>query len=169
MPVFCHEREAHQSFVEIMKRHRSRDCPLVVHCFTGTRQEVENYLQLDCHIGKAYIRMCICILFVCSPLWGFSRIHRDYLQSKTRRRIARDFEKQDHSTGTNHDRNRCSLHDSTQHALHCSAKCTLFVAVFVFDSVFFLLLSLGNLTCDSMMKGTLVPAVGTENVGRMLW
>jgi len=51
MPVFAHERDAHAAFVEILEPLRDRLGPLVVHCFTGTREELDAYLDLDCHIG----------------------------------------------------------------------------------------------------------------------
>jgi len=51
MPVFAHERDAHEAFVEILEPLRSDLGPLVVHCFTGSREELDAYLDLDCHIG----------------------------------------------------------------------------------------------------------------------
>jgi len=51
LPAFCHEREAHADFVEILKTYRKELGDVVVHCFTGTQQEMETYLELDCHIG----------------------------------------------------------------------------------------------------------------------
>jgi len=51
LPVFAHERDAHEAFVEILKPLRDAIGPLVVHCFTGTREELDAYLDLDCHIG----------------------------------------------------------------------------------------------------------------------
>jgi TatD DNase family protein len=50
-PVFLHERAAHGRFHEILARHRSRLTGAVVHCFTGSRAELDAYLGLDCHIG----------------------------------------------------------------------------------------------------------------------
>eukprot|EP01119_Soliformovum_irregulare_P015526 TRINITY_DN4372_c0_g1_i2.p1 TRINITY_DN4372_c0_g1~~TRINITY_DN4372_c0_g1_i2.p1 ORF type:complete len:190 (+),score=32.38 TRINITY_DN4372_c0_g1_i2:478-1047(+) len=51
MPVFLHERDAHTSFVEILSRYRSKLVDVVVHCFTGTKEDIEKYLEMDCHIG----------------------------------------------------------------------------------------------------------------------
>lgn len=51
MPVFAHERDAHEAFTEILKPLRADLGPIVVHCFTGTRAELDAYLDLDCHIG----------------------------------------------------------------------------------------------------------------------
>jgi len=50
-PVFLHERAAHPTFVEILRRHRSELPAAVVHCFTGSAQELDAYLALDLHIG----------------------------------------------------------------------------------------------------------------------
>ena len=51
LPVFAHEREAHDAFIEILQPLRDELHGIVVHCFTGTRQELDAYLDLDCHIG----------------------------------------------------------------------------------------------------------------------
>lgn len=48
LPVFLHQRDAHESFLAILTKHREalKDVPLVVHCFTGTLDEVRDYLAL---------------------------------------------------------------------------------------------------------------------------
>lgn len=51
LPAFLHEREAHTTFLEILKRHRDRLKRAVVHCFTGSEEELTAYLDLDLHIG----------------------------------------------------------------------------------------------------------------------
>jgi TatD DNase family protein len=51
LPVFLHERAAHTRFAAILAEHRARLCDAVVHCFTGTKEELHRYLDLDCHIG----------------------------------------------------------------------------------------------------------------------
>lgn len=51
MPVFLHERDASEAFVRIVSRHRAGLAGGVVHCFTGTRQALRQYLDLDLHIG----------------------------------------------------------------------------------------------------------------------
>jgi TatD DNase family protein len=50
-PVFLHDRDAHADFLTLLKRHRPKLNGAVVHCFTGTREEMRAYLDLDCHIG----------------------------------------------------------------------------------------------------------------------
>jgi TatD DNase family protein len=51
LPVFLHERDASERMLAILAKHRRRLVGGVVHCFTGTRAEVERYLALDLHIG----------------------------------------------------------------------------------------------------------------------
>ncbi|HLY10077.1 MAG TPA: TatD family hydrolase [Planctomycetota bacterium] len=51
LPVFLHERAAHERFLAIVSRFRPRLSRAVVHCFTGTAAELEAYLALDLHIG----------------------------------------------------------------------------------------------------------------------
>ena len=51
MPLFLHEREAHEDLYNILKRHESVVEKSVVHCFTGTKQEAQNYIDLGCYIG----------------------------------------------------------------------------------------------------------------------
>jgi TatD DNase family protein len=51
MPLFCHQRDAHRRFVEMLRLHRPNIPRLVVHCFTDTREALIDYLDLDCYIG----------------------------------------------------------------------------------------------------------------------
>jgi len=51
LPVFLHLRDAHVDFHAILKEVRDRLSQVVVHCFTGIREELHDYLNLDCHIG----------------------------------------------------------------------------------------------------------------------
>ena len=50
-PLFLHQRDAHADFMAIMKQFDGRHGPAVVHCFTGTRAELFDYLDRDWHIG----------------------------------------------------------------------------------------------------------------------
>ena len=50
-PVFLHQREAHADFLPILREYRPQLRAAVVHCFTDTREALEDYLELDCHIG----------------------------------------------------------------------------------------------------------------------
>lgn len=51
LPLFLHLRDAHEDFHAILKEVRDRLTGVVVHCFTGSRDELRAYLDLDCHIG----------------------------------------------------------------------------------------------------------------------
>ena len=50
-PLFLHQRDAHADFMAVMKAFEGRLGPAVVHCFTGTREELFDYLDQDWHIG----------------------------------------------------------------------------------------------------------------------
>lgn len=50
-PLFLHQRDAHADFIAMMKNFDGRLGPAVVHCFTGTREELFDYLDRDWHIG----------------------------------------------------------------------------------------------------------------------
>lgn len=50
-PSFLHMRDAHDDFVAILKQFRGTLGNVVVHCFTGEREHLQDYLDLDCHIG----------------------------------------------------------------------------------------------------------------------
>ena len=50
-PVFLHQRDAHRDFVDVMKQFDGRLGPAVVHCFTGTREELFECLDHDWHVG----------------------------------------------------------------------------------------------------------------------
>jgi TatD DNase family protein len=51
MPLFLHQRDAHQDFLALLKAARDRVPGAVVHCFTDNRKALFDYLDLDCHIG----------------------------------------------------------------------------------------------------------------------
>lgn len=51
LPLFLHQRDAHERFMHILKRYRARLGRIVVHCFTGTEDEMAAYLDLDAYIG----------------------------------------------------------------------------------------------------------------------
>jgi TatD DNase family protein len=50
-PVFLHQRDAHDDFVDVMRRHRERLVGGVAHCFTAGMDEARAYLDLDLYIG----------------------------------------------------------------------------------------------------------------------
>jgi len=51
MPLFCHQRDAHRRFVEMLGVYRDDISRLVVHCFTDSREALMDYIDLDCYIG----------------------------------------------------------------------------------------------------------------------
>lgn len=51
LPLFLHERDAHQRFLEILQPYRDHLPAVVVHCFTGNENELRTYLDWDLHIG----------------------------------------------------------------------------------------------------------------------
>ena len=51
LPVFLHQREAHSDFMQILSHYQPHLRRILVHCFTGTVNELDDYLSLDCYIG----------------------------------------------------------------------------------------------------------------------
>jgi TatD DNase family protein len=51
LPLFMHQRDAHESFLEILAPKRNSISNGVIHCFTGIWPEAKDYLDLDLHIG----------------------------------------------------------------------------------------------------------------------
>ena len=51
LPMFLHEREAHNDFLMLLKEYIHKIENVVVHCFTGTKKDLKNYLDLGCYIG----------------------------------------------------------------------------------------------------------------------
>lgn len=51
MPLFLHERDASAATIEVLRDRRDEIRAAVIHCFTGTRDELTAYLDLDLHIG----------------------------------------------------------------------------------------------------------------------
>ncbi len=51
LPLFLHERDAHETVLGLLRGFRDRLTDGVVHCFTGTESEARAYLELDLHLG----------------------------------------------------------------------------------------------------------------------
>lgn len=51
LPVFVHDREAHPRVSALLREQRARLRDVVVHCFTGDRTALHDYLDLGAHIG----------------------------------------------------------------------------------------------------------------------
>ena len=50
-PLFLHQRNSHDDFIKILRKYSSDINKSVVHCFTGTKEQLNDYLELDCYIG----------------------------------------------------------------------------------------------------------------------
>ena len=50
-PLFLHQRDAHADFIACMDNVRGRIGRAVVHCFTGERAELVDYIERDFYIG----------------------------------------------------------------------------------------------------------------------
>jgi len=51
LPVFLHQRDAHERFVALLTPWRAKLEGGVAHCFTGGKEELAAYLNLDLYIG----------------------------------------------------------------------------------------------------------------------
>jgi TatD DNase family protein len=51
LPLIFHERDSDGRFYELLSTHMKKGQKGVVHCFSGTRPEMEKYLELGLHIG----------------------------------------------------------------------------------------------------------------------
>jgi TatD DNase family protein len=51
LPVLMHERDAHDDFLAILKEYRRDLTNALLHCFTGNRESMQAYLELDLHLG----------------------------------------------------------------------------------------------------------------------
>lgn len=50
-PLFLHQRDAHEQFMSILAPRLNSLSKVVVHCFTGSREELEDYISHDFYIG----------------------------------------------------------------------------------------------------------------------
>lgn len=51
VPVFLHQRDAHEALMAMLKPYRDRIPRGVAHCFTGTSAELTDCLDLDLYVG----------------------------------------------------------------------------------------------------------------------
>lgn len=51
LPLFLHERDAFEDFCKILEKYKDNVSNMVVHCFTGQKEELQAYLELGCYIG----------------------------------------------------------------------------------------------------------------------
>eukprot|EP00200_Dunaliella_tertiolecta_P002448 CAMPEP_0202344448 /NCGR_PEP_ID=MMETSP1126-20121109/4127_1 /ASSEMBLY_ACC=CAM_ASM_000457 /TAXON_ID=3047 /ORGANISM="Dunaliella tertiolecta, Strain CCMP1320" /LENGTH=299 /DNA_ID=CAMNT_0048935643 /DNA_START=105 /DNA_END=1004 /DNA_ORIENTATION=+ len=50
-PLFMHCRDAGSSFADVLRRYTPLPAPAVIHCFTGTKEELSSFLDLGLCIG----------------------------------------------------------------------------------------------------------------------
>jgi len=50
-PLFLHQRDAHEDFIQLLRQYRSQITGGVVHCFTDNAAALSDYLAIDMHIG----------------------------------------------------------------------------------------------------------------------
>ena len=50
-PLFLHQRDSHEEFIKILRKYSSDINKTVVHCFTGTQAQLDDYLELDAYVG----------------------------------------------------------------------------------------------------------------------
>ncbi len=51
LPLFLHQRDAHQDFLALITPHYRELAAAVVHCFTGDERQLDDYLELNFYIG----------------------------------------------------------------------------------------------------------------------
>ncbi|KAJ9579557.1 hypothetical protein L9F63_004742 [Diploptera punctata] len=50
-PLLLHERDAHQDLLDILNKYKDRLPSIVIHCFTGTCEQAQNYLEMGMYLG----------------------------------------------------------------------------------------------------------------------
>ena len=50
-PLFLHQRDSHEDFIKILRKYADDINKAVVHCFTGTQAQLDDYLELDFYVG----------------------------------------------------------------------------------------------------------------------
>ena len=62
-PLFLHCRDAADAFARILARHEL-SAPAVVHCFTGSAQELTRFVSMGLHVGiTGWVRAGRCMLW----------------------------------------------------------------------------------------------------------
>jgi TatD DNase family protein len=51
LPLFLHERDAHFEQIKLLQKYKDHISGGVIHCFTGSREQLENYLELGLYVG----------------------------------------------------------------------------------------------------------------------
>ena len=59
LPLYLHQRDAHKDFIRIIRENRKNFPKFVVHCFTGTQKELDEYLALGAYIAVSYTHLTL--------------------------------------------------------------------------------------------------------------
>jgi len=51
LPLYLHQRDAHDDFIKIVEKNIKNLPKFVVHCFTGTQAQLDQYIELGAYIG----------------------------------------------------------------------------------------------------------------------
>lgn len=51
MPVFLHQRDAHDDFISILSKYINKIPRAIAHCFTGSTSELSAYIEMGLYIG----------------------------------------------------------------------------------------------------------------------
>ena len=51
LPLYLHQRDAHDDFIKIIKENIENIPKFIVHCFTGSQGQLDQYLELGAYIG----------------------------------------------------------------------------------------------------------------------
>jgi len=51
LPLYLHQRDGHDDFIQMIRKNSHSFPKFVVHCFTGTQKELNDYLELGAYIG----------------------------------------------------------------------------------------------------------------------
>jgi TatD DNase family protein len=51
LPVFLHQRDAHEDFVDVLQARRADISRAVAHCFTGEEDALRTYIDMDLYVG----------------------------------------------------------------------------------------------------------------------
>lgn len=62
--LLVHDRDAHQSILDILKEFDSALPPVVIHCFTGSKDQIKAYIERGYYIGVTGY-LCKGIYFIC--------------------------------------------------------------------------------------------------------
>jgi TatD DNase family protein len=51
LPLMLHVRDAHEDMINFLKQNKLPTLKVIIHCFTGNKEIVKQYIDLDCYIS----------------------------------------------------------------------------------------------------------------------